>query len=65
MAHFILEYSANLAKEKLALPGLFSKLHDEAVNSGLFPLAGIRSRAYRTEEFRVANGDPGFGFVHL
>ena len=65
MAHFILEYSANLDVKKLALSELFCKLHDEAFKTGLFPLAGMRSRAHRAEDYRVANGDPNFAFVHL
>jgi len=65
MAHFILEYSANLAHEKLALAQLFAKLHQTAAATGLFPLAGLRSRAHRLDEYHVANGDPRFGFVHL
>ena len=65
MAHFILEYSANLDQEQLALAALFQKLHEAADASGLFPLSGIRSRAYCAENFRVAGGDPAWAFVHL
>ena len=65
MAHFILEYSANLDSEKLDIDSLFEKLHRAAVKTTLFPLAGIRSRAHRCEHFRIADGDPRHGFVHL
>lgn len=65
MAHFILEYSSNLDSQSLALKALFEKLHAAAVESKLFPLAGIRSRAHRCEDFRVADGNPAYGFVHL
>ncbi len=65
MAHFIYEYSANLPADLLDLPGLMAKMHQAADASGIFPLAGIRSRAIRCEEFRVADGAPGKGFVNL
>ena len=65
MAHFILEYSANLEHTPLEIDLLLEKLHGAAVDSTLFPLAGIRSRAHRCEHFRVADGNPDYGFVHL
>jgi 5-carboxymethyl-2-hydroxymuconate isomerase len=65
MPHFILEHSGNLENESLNLDGLFERLIDEAVATGIFPLAGIRCRAHNCEYFRVADGSPTFGFVHL
>lgn len=65
MAHFILEYSVNLPRDTLDLQTLFAKLHHTAAESGVFPLAGIRSRAVCCEDFRVADGDPAMAFVHL
>ncbi|OUR83777.1 hypothetical protein A9Q75_03915 [Colwellia psychrerythraea] len=65
MPHFILEHSGNLTNESLDLDGLFARLIDEAVGTGIFPLAGIRCRAHNCEYFRVADGTATFGFVHL
>lgn len=65
MAHFILEYSANLDSEALALEQLFSKLHTTVAQSGVFPLAGMRSRAYCADHYYIANGDANHAFVHL
>tara|TARA_R110001599_G_scaffold353462_1_gene592928 strand:- start:28104 stop:28472 length:369 start_codon:yes stop_codon:yes gene_type:complete len=65
MAHFIYEYSANLPADALDLPGLMEKMHDAAAASGIFPLAGMRSRAIRCEDFRVGDGNPENGFVNL
>jgi 5-carboxymethyl-2-hydroxymuconate isomerase len=65
MPHFILEHSSNLENDSLNLDGLFSRLVDEAVGTGIFPLAGIRCRAHNCEHFRVADGTATFGFVHL
>jgi 5-carboxymethyl-2-hydroxymuconate isomerase len=65
MAHFIYEYSANLPAAELDLPGLMEKMHAAASASGVFPLAGLRSRAIRCEEFRVGDGNPDNGFLNL
>lgn len=65
MAHFVLEYSSNLDSDTLALQALFRKLHDSAAASGIFPLKGIRSRAYCCEHYRLADGNPEHAFVHL
>ena len=65
MAHFIYEYSANLPAEQLDLSALMEKMHTAASASGIFPLAGIRSRAIRCEEFRVGEGNADYGFVNL
>lgn len=64
MAHFILEYSANLEPE-IDTAGLFEKLHAAAIASGVFPAGGLRSRAVRCDQYRVADGDPDLAFVHL
>ena len=65
MAHFIYEYSANLPADTLDLPGLMAKMHTAAAETGVFPLSGIRSRAIRCEEYRVADGAPDKGFINL
>jgi len=65
MAHFIYEYSANLPADQLDMPGLMAKMHQAADESGVFPLAGLRSRAMRCEEFRVGDGNPDNGFINL
>jgi len=64
MPHFILEYSSNL-DEKLAFQDLFKSLHDYMVSTGAFPLGGIRSRAIRCEDYRVADGRDEFAFINL
>ena len=65
MAHFVLEYSANIPAETLSISTLFANLHQAAVDTGLFPLKGIRSRAYVCREYRLADGNPEHIFVHL
>jgi 5-carboxymethyl-2-hydroxymuconate isomerase len=65
MAHFIYEYSANLPAAQLDLAGLMEKMHNAAVDSGIFPEGGLRSRAICCEEFRIGDGNPDHGFVNL
>jgi 5-carboxymethyl-2-hydroxymuconate isomerase len=65
MAHFIYEYSSNLPEEQLDLQGLMEKMHNAAVESGIFPEGGLRSRAICCEEFRIGDGNPDHGFVNL
>ena len=67
MAHFVLEYSDNcgLSKDQNAIQKLFAKLHTAAEKTGLFPLKGIRSRAYCCEQYRLADGNPELCFAHL
>jgi len=40
-------------------------MHAAAADSGVFPLAGLRSRAIRCEDFRVGDGNPQHGFINL
>ncbi|WP_116365981.1 5-carboxymethyl-2-hydroxymuconate Delta-isomerase [Parahaliea mediterranea] len=63
--HFVLEYSDNVEPDTLAPQVLFAALHDCAVATGLFPLKGIRSRAYACHDYRLADGNPAHRFVHL
>ncbi len=65
MAHLIYDYSANIPPALLDMPELMRKLHRASIDSGVFPEAGLRSRALCCEEFLVAAGDPGHGFVNL
>ena len=64
MAHIIVEYSAGL-KGRLDLHGLLSALHRAAAQSGVFPLGGLRTRAYAAEDYVIADGHADNGFVHV
>lgn len=64
MAHLILEYSDNLGDD-IAPGALFETLHQALAASTVFPLKGLRSRAYAVSEYRVADGRPGAAFVTL
>jgi 5-carboxymethyl-2-hydroxymuconate isomerase len=65
MAHFVLEYSDNLDQNDESIQALFAALHQSAEKTGLFPLKGIRSRAYCCNQYRMADGNTEHGFCHL
>lgn len=65
MAHFVLEYSSNITRDRLQLQQLFEKLHTAAKETGIFPYKGIRSRAYACQDYRIADGNPEHCFLHL
>lgn len=62
MPHIVIEYSANL-EDELAPMRLVEALHAAALETGVFPLAGLRTRAVRREHYLVADGDPGHIFI--
>jgi 5-carboxymethyl-2-hydroxymuconate isomerase len=64
MPHIIAEYSANL-EDRLDVGALVADLHQAAIDSAVAELVGIRTRAVRREHFRVADGNPANGFVHI
>lgn len=65
MAHFVLEFSDNLGETQASIQSLFEALHKAAESTGLFPLKGIRSRAYPCQHYRMADGNVAHGFAHL
>ena len=64
MPHLIIEYSSNI-EDRIKLPELIEELHATAIATGVFPLGGIRTRAARRDDYRIADGDPQNGFVFL
>jgi 5-carboxymethyl-2-hydroxymuconate isomerase len=60
--HIIVEYSANLEAD-LSPKRLVEALHRAALETGVFPLGGLRTRAERRDMFMVADGDPENAFV--
>ena len=64
MPHFIAECTDNI-REQANLPELFRKTHDYLVSTGLFPLAGIRSRAHWLDCWQMADHGADYAFVHM
>ena len=61
MPHLTLEYSDNL---EFDVQLLLERLHNELVSTGAINLKGIKSRTIRHSEYRIADGDPMYAFVH-
>lgn len=57
MAHAIIEWSANL-EGALDLKGLMNLIADDMANrsDGVFPIGGIRVRAYRADDYVISDG---------
>lgn len=64
MPHFTIEYSANLDK-RLDMAKVVETVRKAAVETGIFPLGGIRVRAVRCEHYAIADGQPHLGFLDM
>jgi 5-carboxymethyl-2-hydroxymuconate isomerase len=64
MPHFTLEYSANL-DDRVDMGKVVEIVRKAAVETGIFPLGGIRVRAIRCEHFAIAGGQSDFGFLAM
>lgn len=64
MPHLVIEYSANVG-ELIDLDAVVAAAHECLVAAGPFPLGGIRTRAERRDHYRIADGHPDNGFVHM
>src|SRR5271169_4719708 len=64
MPHFTLEYSANL-DARVDMGNAVEVVRKTAVETGIFPLGGIRVRAIRCEHYAIADGSPQFGFLAM
>ena len=62
MPHLSLEYTGNLAFETQPL---LARLHSEVVATGAVNLKGLKSRALRHDDYRIADGNPDYAFVHV
>lgn len=64
MPHIVVECSRNV-EEDIELDGLLDVLRDTALETGVFPLGGLRVRAFVAERYRVADCHPDNGYVHV
>jgi len=62
--HLFVEYSANIERN-IALDDLLDKLYASALDTGVFPMGGIRVRAFKAEHYRIADCDSQNGYVHV
>ena len=64
MPHFTIEYSANLDRH-LDMAKVVEVVRKAAVETGIFPLGGIRVRAVRCEHYAIADGRGDYGFLDM
>jgi 5-carboxymethyl-2-hydroxymuconate isomerase len=62
MPHLTLEYSDNV---EVDVQSLLARLHEEVVATGAINLKGIKSRAIKHTQYRIADGNPDYAFVHV
>ena len=62
MPHLTLEYSDNLSFD---VQPLLARLHTELVATGAINMKGLKSRAVCHNQYRIADGDPDYAFVHV
>lgn len=64
MPHFIVEYSSNLARSH-DLGKLGELIRDVAVETGVFPLSGVRVRFHPSELYVIADGHRDNAFMSI
>jgi 5-carboxymethyl-2-hydroxymuconate isomerase len=64
MPHFTLQYSANL-ETQVDMADVVEVVRKAAVETGIFPLGGIRVRALRCEHYAIGDGNPAFAFLDM
>ena len=62
MPHLTLEYSDNI---EVDVQTLLARLHEEVIATGAINLKGIKSRAIKHTQYRLADGDSDYAFVHV
>jgi len=64
MPHVLIEHSSNLSN-RVDLDRLSGVIHQSALNTGIFPEGGIRTRRIPRENYMIADGHADNAFIHL
>jgi 5-carboxymethyl-2-hydroxymuconate isomerase len=64
MPHFTIEYSANL-EGRVDIAAVVELVRNAAVQTGTFPLGGVRVRAIKCEHYAIADGRKNYGFLDM
>jgi len=64
MPHLILDYSANM-EERVDIAALCDCIRLSAIETGVFPKAGIRVRALKADHVSIADGNPDNGYIDI
>jgi len=65
MPHVIIEYTANVEADA-RIPELMRALNDVLIcHAAVSPIGGIRTRALRLDQYRMADGSADDAFIHV
>jgi 5-carboxymethyl-2-hydroxymuconate isomerase len=64
MPHFTIEYSANIDRH-VDMSKVVDVVRKAAIETGIFPLGGIRVRAIKCEHYAIADGRSNYGFLDM
>ena len=64
MPHLTVEYSANLEQD-VDIGAFCAAMRDAMLATGIFPLGGIRVRAFPCHAYVIADGDPRHAYMNL
>lgn len=64
MPHLAIEYSSGL-ENVVDMSAFCDHLRRAAIEIDTFPLAGVRVRAFATDHYSIADGNPDHGFVDI
>ena len=64
MPHFTIEYSANI-DVLVDMGEVVEVVRVAAIETGIFPLGGIRVRAIRCEHYAIADGAANYSFLDM
>ena len=64
MPHFSIEYSANI-EDTVDMSELCEVVRRAAVETGIFPVGGIRVRAIACRHYAIADGRNDYGFLAM
>ena len=64
MPHITIDYSANLEPE-VDIAALCDLLRRAAIETGEFPVAGVRVRAFAASHVSIADGNPEHGYIDI
>lgn len=64
MPHLTVEYSANLEMD-VDIGAFCLAMRDAMLETGIFPLGGIRVRAFPARAYVIADNDPEHAYLHM
>jgi len=64
MPHLTIEYSGNLDSD-IKIKRLCDEMRDAMLETGIFPLGGIRVRAFPCTVYTIADGNPDYAYIHM